>query len=108
MTQPTLFATTRDFIGAGVVCIASAVALFTLIEPARAESLPPYHSEYAHEPRGPEPAWIACQPDARRYCPEVLPGGGRILSCLAGNRDRLTYECRDALLRARDVLLYGL
>jgi hypothetical protein len=35
-----------------------------------------------------------------RYCPNVLPGGGRILSCLAGNKDRLTLGSRDALLRA--------
>jgi hypothetical protein len=35
-----------------------------------------------------------------RYCPNVLPGGGRILSCLAGNKDRLTLGCRDALVRA--------
>jgi hypothetical protein len=105
--QPTLWTTARDFMGASLVCIAGAVALFAVTEPVRAESPPPYRSEYAHESRGPEPAWVACQPDARRYCPEVLPGGGRILSCLAGNRDRLTYDCRDALLHARDVLLYG-
>jgi hypothetical protein len=30
----------------------------------------------------------------------VLPGGGRIISCLAGNRDRLTPPCEDVLRRA--------
>ena len=112
MNQPTLWTTVRDFIGACAICLAGAVALFAIIEPARAESAPPYHYEhahddYGHEPRGPEPAWVACQPDARRYCAQVWPGGGRVLSCLAGNRDRLTNDCRDALLHARDVLLYS-
>jgi hypothetical protein len=30
----------------------------------------------------------------------VLPGGGRILSCLAGNKDRLSPDCHEALVRA--------
>jgi hypothetical protein len=32
----------------------------------------------------------ACRDDYQRYCPDVMPGGGRILSCLAdADRDRL-------------------
>jgi hypothetical protein len=45
-------------------------------------------------------AAAACRPDIERYCTGVLPGGGRIISCLAGNRDRLTPPCEDVLRRA--------
>ena len=97
MTTPTLWTTARDFSAIVLVCIVGALALYALIAPARAESLP--ESRYG-DVREVEPAWIACRLDARRYCSGVWPGGGRILSCLAGNRDRLSYECRESLLRA--------
>src|SRR5262245_42586484 len=42
----------------------------------------------------------ACRPDIERYCAGVLPGGGRIISCLVGNRDRLSPPCEDVLRRA--------
>jgi hypothetical protein len=45
-------------------------------------------------------AAAACRPDIERYCAGVLPGGGRIIACLAGNRDRLTPPCEDVLRRA--------
>jgi hypothetical protein len=98
---PTLWTTLRDFAAVVLVCIIGAIALYQLLSTAKAESLPPYppHADYYDE-RGPEPASIACRPDVRRYCPYVVPGGGRILSCLAGNKDRLSYGCRESLLRA--------
>ncbi len=98
---PTLWTTLRDFSAVVIVCIAGAVALDAFINRAHAESLPPPAFD-AYRPGpgpGPRPAWTACEPDVRRYCPNVLPGGGRILSCLAGNKDRLTFGCRDALIR---------
>lgn len=102
---PTLWTTLRDFCVVVVACVACAVALYALASPARAGGdLPPqpdYHSApptyYAPPVRA---GWTACAPDVRRYCPNVLPGGGRILSCLAGNKDRLTLACHDALVRA--------
>jgi hypothetical protein len=98
MSRPTtLWTTLRDFSAVVIACLVGAVALFSLINQAHAESLPPPAFD-AYGP-GPRAAWIACQPDVRRYCPNVLPGGGRILSCLAGNKDRLTFGCRDTLIR---------
>jgi|JRHI01.1.fsa_nt_gi hypothetical protein len=95
---PTLWTTLRDFTAVIFVCIVSAVALYALVNKAHAEGLPPLPpAAYAEAPA---PAWAACRPDVLHYCPNVLPGGGRILSCLAGNKDRLTLGCRDALLRA--------
>jgi hypothetical protein len=102
-STPTLWTTARDFATVVLATVIGAIALFALVERAHAGgSPPPYppHADYADDyERGPEPAWIACRPDVRRYCPNVLPGGGRVLSCLAGNKDRLSYACRDALVR---------
>jgi Cysteine rich repeat len=105
---PTLWTTLRDFTAVVLVCIMGAVALYALIKPARADGLPPRpydrrvydNGAYGDYVPGPRAAWTACIPDVRRYCPNVLPGGGRILSCLAGNKDRLSLECHDALVRA--------
>jgi len=104
-STPTLWTTARDFAAVVLLCTAGAVALFALVKPAHAESLPPYAYDgpppvVEDYPPSPRTAWAACAPDVRRYCPNVLPGGGRILSCLAGNKDRLTFRCRDTLLRA--------
>jgi Cysteine rich repeat len=100
-SQITLWSAARDFVSVLVACILGAVLLFAAVEQAHAGDTPPPTYEYdddyaptAHE------AWAACAPDVRRYCPNVVPGGGRILSCLAGNKDRLTPHCRNTLLRA--------
>lgn len=39
----------------------------------------------------------ACGEDIKKLCPEVQPGGGRILQCLAGQKDKVTEGCRAAL-----------
>jgi hypothetical protein len=93
---PTIWTTLRDFTFVVLGCIVGAFALFALLNTAHAEGLPPPAFDYS---AGPRAGWTACEPDVQRYCPNVFPGGGRILSCLAGNKDRLTYACRDALLR---------
>jgi hypothetical protein len=108
---PSVWTTARDFAVVALVCIIGAIALFALVDRAHAGgSLPPPHAygdaphpaydEGYYYPPSPRAAFAACAPDVRRYCPNVLPGGGRVLSCLAANKDRLTYRCRDTLLRA--------
>lgn len=106
----TLWTTLRDFTTVVFVCVITAIVLFAFVERAHAGGtpLPPDEPYYDPAPRYPPPAypptareaWHACQPDVRTYCPNVLPGGGRILSCLAGNKDRLTPRCRNVLVRA--------
>ncbi len=96
---PTLWTTARDFAAVVAMCIVGALALFALIHPARAEGPPQRGYDY-YERESPRPAWLACEPDVQRYCPRVAPGGGRILSCLAGNKDRLSPACHDLLWRA--------
>jgi hypothetical protein len=39
----------------------------------------------------------ACQADYQKYCSGVLPGGGRIMECLAKELDKLTPECKAAV-----------
>lgn len=109
-SPPTLWTTLRDFTAVAFVCILSAIALFVFVERAQAGGtpLPPPEPGYQYAPPYPPPpyppsareAWAACAPDVRAYCPNVVPGGGRILSCLAGNKDRLSPRCRETLWRA--------
>ena len=45
-------------------------------------------------------AYGPCGEDARKFCPGLTPGGGRIAQCLAGHAQALAPECRDLLTRA--------
>ena len=39
----------------------------------------------------------ACETDAKRLCPDVKPGGGRILQCLRQHDAELAPDCRKAV-----------
>lgn len=39
----------------------------------------------------------ACDEDVKKLCPDIRPGGGRIMQCLHGQQSNLTPECRQAL-----------
>jgi len=39
----------------------------------------------------------ACEADADKYCPDVEPGAGRIVSCLRENKNKITKGCISAL-----------
>jgi Cysteine rich repeat len=100
-SEPTLWTTFRDLIAVVVFSVAGAIALFALVDQAHAGGTPAAPAyEYDDYPPTVRDAWAACAPDVSRFCPNVLPGGGRIVSCLAGNKDRLTLRCRDTLVRA--------
>jgi hypothetical protein len=45
-----------------------------------------------------------CSADRWRFCGGVFPGGGRILRCLAANADRLSPQCKSALIGARNAI----
>src|SRR5262245_61840643 len=42
-----------------------------------------------------------CQEDAKKFCSNVRPGGGRIYSCLTGHNAELAPACRDRLAEAK-------
>jgi hypothetical protein len=39
----------------------------------------------------------ACTGDYEKYCKSVVPGGGRIIACLAKESDKLTPACKKVL-----------
>jgi hypothetical protein len=39
----------------------------------------------------------ACKGDYEKYCKSVVPGGGRIIACLAKETDKLTPACKKVL-----------
>jgi hypothetical protein len=43
-----------------------------------------------------------CGPDVRRLCHRILPGGGRMVGCLAENREALSPSCRSAMMELRE------
>ena len=46
----------------------------------------------------------ACRDDIRRYCANVMPGGGRIIRCLAESSDQLSAACKSSMLAAKSAL----
>ena len=36
----------------------------------------------------------ACQADFEKFCPNVQPGGGRVVECLSQHLDQLTPQCK--------------
>ena len=43
----------------------------------------------------------ACMGDYEKYCKGVVPGGGRIIACLAKESDKITPACRKVLADAQ-------
>ena len=39
----------------------------------------------------------ACMGDYQKYCKSVMPGGGRIIACLAKESDKLAPACKKLL-----------
>ncbi len=46
----------------------------------------------------------ACADDVRSYCPDVTPGQGRVLRCLAQNQGSLAPQCQAVVQSAREKL----
>ena len=45
----------------------------------------------------------ACESDLQTLCKGVQPGGGRIISCLKQNYDKLSPGCQQALTKAKEA-----
>lgn len=48
-------------------------------------------------------AALACAPDAQRLCPDTPRGGGRVIACLSGQRDRLSAPCAEEFARGAQL-----
>jgi len=41
----------------------------------------------------------ACKADIKKLCPDVKPGGGRIVACLKDKKDQMSDECKADLAK---------
>ena len=44
-----------------------------------------------------------CKADVERLCPNVEPGGGRIIACLKANKEQMTVGCAQALMKLKSM-----
>jgi hypothetical protein len=65
------------------IALISAVAFVSVSSAALAQDAQPH--------RG------ACRADAEKLCAGIEHGGGRILNCLAGQKDKLSDNCRKSV-----------
>ena len=94
----------KKLLGLALIAAACVGATLTI---AFAQSPPIAPSDVAALVRSPaiKAAVAACGADRQRLCSSVLPGGGRIVRCLAANADGLSPQCRSAMIEARDAVL---
>jgi len=43
----------------------------------------------------------ACATDAKTFCGDITPGGGRLMQCMRAHADKLSAGCQDAVAQAR-------
>jgi Cysteine rich repeat len=41
----------------------------------------------------------ACKADIKKLCPDVKPGGGRIMACMREKKDQMSAECKSDLAK---------
>jgi cysteine rich repeat protein len=92
-----------------IVMLAGLLLLFTPCVPGSAYSADPPQGSPKDSPREQSPEEAAggkqnlqllrkaCDEDVKKLCPDIRPGGGRIMQCLHGQQSNLTPACRQAL-----------
>ncbi len=48
-----------------------------------------------------------CQSDIQRLCPNVQPGGGRIIKCMSEHQDEISPTCKQAIAQADQTVAQG-
>lgn len=66
---------------------------------ASAQQLPPEANNPAVKA-----AQAACSADIQKFCPNVVPGEGRIVRCLVANAGQLSTPCRSSMLVAKSAI----
>jgi hypothetical protein len=66
---------------------------------AQPQSLPPQTNNPAVKA-----AAQACANDITKFCPTVIPGGGRIVRCLISNRNSVSKVCLKSMVEAKAAL----
>jgi len=92
--------TRKKLLAVALVCMASGFSCAPVtqnqappaqerVAPAQQEGVPPA------EGRGPPAQGLAaCQGDIKKLCPQIKPGGGRIIACLGQHKAELTPSCK--------------
>jgi hypothetical protein len=96
---------TRSFLPC-ILCavIAAHAALADDPPPSPPSSAPP--SSQSPPASGPSRQAVAdvraaCATDVQKLCPDVQPGGGRIIACLKQHKDQVSDGCKQAVIKAR-------
>jgi len=88
-------------ISRGILAAAALLAVALSSTPGRTQSV---DISAAMQHPAVQAAMSACMADRDRLCAYVLPGGGRIVRCLAAKSDQLTPNCHARMEQARDAL----
>lgn len=81
--------------------VSAALVAVTMPASANPPGLPPEANHPAVKA-----AAAVCMPDVNKFCAGIVPGGGRIVRCLAANRDAISPDCRASILKAKSELGY--
>ena len=90
--------TIRENTIAGLALAAISAAVLAAA-PAYSQQLPPQ----ANHPAVREAAAV-CAADIQKHCANVVPGGGRIVRCLAANEQSVTPDCKASIMKAKTAL----
>lgn len=82
-----------------IASFAIGLPMAALAQQPQTGSLPPEASNPAVRD-----AWAKCNADIQKFCPNLQPGGGRIVRCLVANASSLTPECRAGMTSAKSAL----
>lgn len=85
------------------LAIALALSVMMVSAASHAQQAPPALPPEAQNPAV-QAAAQACAGDIQKFCPNVAPGGGRIIRCLVWNQAGVSEVCRAAIFNAKAAL----
>ena len=79
-------------------CLSRALAAHIALTFVLAAAVSVPGTAMAQQSAGERQAMMACRADYQALCPNVQPGGGRILECLHQHADKVSSGCKQALM----------